>query len=63
MDILAIRLTISEAQRLVERLEIALDAGDNKAVGDALYHLKRELLTLARMTELNKRSPHDKTTH
>ncbi len=38
-----LKLTVNAAILLLEKLEAALDAGDNRQIGARLYELRREL--------------------
>lgn len=51
MDKLKLSLTITAATQALDRLEQALDEGDQRKAGAALYEIRRELHLLKRMTD------------
>jgi len=58
MDKLKIKLTIGAAEKAFEQLEQAIDSHDYRAIGAALYNLKRELYTLR--TAIDENQPKNK---
>ena len=64
IDLFKIRLSLNTANQAVEKLEAALERDDERAVGDWLYHVKRELYTIRQLIRVDgeKEMVHDEYT-